>query len=414
MKPSTPNRLRPSDRALRSIGRSLLRATGSAAPLATRDGVDRWQVAGSGAAGGPVALEVLDPRFYRSLVLEGTLGAARSWIAGEWDTDDLPRLIRHVLSSDAALHGLDGPAARAASAVRTLLAPLARNSRAGSRRNIAAHYDLGNELFERMLDPSMAYSSAVFPHADATLEEAQTEKVDRICRRLGLRPEHELVEIGTGWGGFALHAAQHYGARVTTTTLSREQHAYARERIHKADCEDRIRLLLDDYRDLRGTYDRLVSIEMIEAVGARFLPGYFRTCSSLLQPDGAMSIQAIVTGDQGYEAAARHVDFIKEYVFPGGCLPSITRISECVRDETDLRIHHLEDITPHYAETLRRWRARFDAHEREIRALGYGEDFMRMWRFYLAYCEAGFEERHVSCVQIDLVKPRWRPEPLTP
>ena len=411
MNQRSTDRLKPVDRIFRALGHRTLRATGGIVPAAAPNGAERWLVASEDGSGSPVSVDVHDPRFYRRLALEGTLGAGRSWIDGDWDCDDLPLLIRRVVARDGLRMGIDGVPAHVASLLRRLAAPLARNSRRGSRRNIAAHYDLGNELFERMLDPSMTYSSAVFPEPGASLEAAQFEKYDRICRRLGLTAEHEVVEIGTGWGGFALHAAQVYGSHVTTTTLSREQHAYALDRIRKADCEDRITLRLDDYRDLRGRFDRLVSIEMIEAVGASFLPGYFRTCSQLLHPTGAMSLQAIVIGDQNYEAAAGHVDFVKEYIFPGGCLPSITRMAECARDETDLRIHHIDDITADYAETLRRWRDKLDAHEDEIRSLGYDDRFLRMWRFYLAYCEAGFEERHISCIQIDFVKPQWRPEP---
>jgi len=217
-----------------------------------------------------------------------------------------------------------------------------------------------------------------------------------------------VLEIGTGWGGFALHAARNYGPQVTTTTISREQHSLARERFDAEPARE-IELLFEDYRDLTGEYDRLVSIEMIEAVGDKYYEEYFRACSDRLKPNGAMSIQAIVIEDQSYATAAKHVDFIKKYIFPGGCIPSITRIVNGMTEATDLRVHHLEDITPHYVETLRRWRARFDAAEPDLLRAGYTEEFMRMWRYYLSYCEAGFEERHTACVQIDFVKPEWRP-----
>jgi cyclopropane-fatty-acyl-phospholipid synthase len=397
----------PLQRVIRAFAQRRLLGTG-AISLAAAGNPDVWLI-DDGTEAAPVRVEVLDPRFYRRLLLEGSLGGGRAWIERDWDCDELTRLLRAVVARSSVRDGLDGRAARVASGLRTLLALLRRNSRKGSRRNIAAHYDLGNELFERMLDPTMTYSSAVFEEPTMTLERAQSAKYERICSRLGLSREHEVLEIGTGWGGFAVHAADRHGCHVTTTTISREQHAYARELVHKADLANRVTLLREDYRDLVGQFDRLVSIEMIEAVGAEYLPGYFRTCSDRLRPDGAMSIQAIVIGDQDYQAAARHVDFIKEYIFPGGHLPSIASIAACVRDETDLRIQHLEDITADYAETLRRWAKRLDENEAELRALGYDDEFMRMWRYYLAYCEAGFEERHIGCVQIALVKPGWRP-----
>jgi len=353
-------------------------------------------------------IEIHSPRFYSALARGGSLGAASSFIDGDWTTPDLTALLRMVLAEPLLYSGLDGSLARAASFARRLLGLRERNTRSGSRRNIAAHYDLGNALFECMLDPSMTYSSAIFAPPEATLEQAQSEKLDRICRRIGLAPGHRVLEIGTGWGSFALHAAANYGAQVTTTTVSREQHAYARERFSRDAAGERIELRLEDYRDLSGRYDRLVSIEMIEAVGHEFLDDYLRVCSDRLEPDGAMCLQAIVIGDQNYDAARKHVDFIKTYIFPGGCLPSIARIADGVARTTDLRIRALEDITPHYAETLRRWRARLDAAEPELRALGCDDAFLRTWRYYLSYCEAGFEERHIGCVQIELVKPSWR------
>ncbi|MCA9509411.1 MAG: class I SAM-dependent methyltransferase [Myxococcales bacterium] len=354
-------------------------------------------------------VRVHDSAFYRQLGLNGSVGAGEAYMDGLWDCDDLVALTRILVRNRDHLDAMETGLARFGGWAMRGWSALMRNTRRGSRRNIAAHYDLGDALFERMLDPTMTYSSAVFPAPDATLEEAQVEKMDRLCRRLALAPGQRVLEIGTGWGGFALHAAGRHGARVTTTTVSRAQYEGARARFARDPAGRRIELLLRDYRDLAGTYDRLVSIEMIEAVGDAFLDGYLRACSERLAPDGAMALQAIVIGDQGYEAARRHVDFIKQYVFPGGCLPSVERIARGVARATDLRFVALEDIGAHYAETLRRWRARFDAAEPELRELGFDDAFLRTWRYYLAYCEAGFEERHIGCVQIVLAKPGHRP-----
>jgi cyclopropane-fatty-acyl-phospholipid synthase len=285
---------------------------------------------------------------------------------------------------------------------------LNRNSPDGSRRNIAAHYDLGNDLFALFLDDTMAYSCGVFEREDATLHEAQVAKFERACRRLRLSPSDHLLEIGTGWGGLALHAASRYGCRVTTTTISREQHDWARERIRAAGLSDRVTLLLDDYRDLRGRYDKLVSIEMIEAVGHQFLDTYTAQCSRLLEPHGAMLLQAITIRDQLYAEALESVDFIQRYIFPGSFIPSVTAIADSVRRATDMKVFHLEDIGPHYATTLRRWRERFFERIDDVRRLGYSEQFVRMWDFYLCYCEGGFLERQLGDVQMLLTKPRCR------
>jgi cyclopropane-fatty-acyl-phospholipid synthase len=288
-----------------------------------------------------------------------------------------------------------------------------RNSRDGSRRNIAAHYDLGNDFFALFLDETLAYSCGVFEREDATLHEAQLAKFDRICRRLRLTAADHLLEIGTGWGGLAIHAAARYGCRVTTTTISREQHALAAQRIAQAGLEDRVTLLLEDYRDLDGSYDKLVSVEMIEAVGHQYLDDYTAQCSRLLAPEGAMLLQAITIQDQFYEAALESVDFIQRYIFPGSFIPSVTAIVDSVRRSTDMKVFHLEDIGPHYATTLGRWRTSFLARLDDVRRLGYPESFLRMWDFYLCYCEGGFLERQLGDVQMLLTKPRCRlPAPL--
>jgi cyclopropane-fatty-acyl-phospholipid synthase len=282
---------------------------------------------------------------------------------------------------------------------------LAPNGRHRSRRNVHSHYDLGNDFFEHFLDPTLTYSCGVFEREDSSLEEASIAKYDRLCRKLSLQASDHVLEIGTGWGGFALHAARHYGCRVTTTTLSDRQLEVARDRVRRAGLDDLVTVLHEDYRDLRGRFDKLVSIEMVEAVGRDYLGTYLGACAERLEPHGAMALQAITIDDRHYERAARTVDFIKRYVFPGGFLPSVTAIADAATRCSDLRVSHLEELTPHYAETLRRWRARFLTNRRKIRALGYGEELLRMWEFYLAYCEGGFEERHIGLVQMVLTKP---------
>ena len=286
------------------------------------------------------------------------------------------------------------------------------NHRSGSRRNIAAHYDLGNDFYALFLDDTMTYSCGVFESPDATLSEASTAKYERICRGLGLRPEHEVVEIGCGWGGFAEHAAGRYGCRVAATTISDRQFEYASERVRRAGLGDRVTILQEDYRDLPKRlgrrFDRLVSIEMIEAVGHRHMEAFFRTCQRLLREDGLMALQAITIADQRYDAYRRSVDFIQRHIFPGGFLPSVTAITRTLTRATDLTTVALEDIGRHYAETLHRWRERFLARRDDVAALGLPDRFVRMWEFYLAYCEGGFLERTISDVQMILARPRAR------
>jgi cyclopropane-fatty-acyl-phospholipid synthase len=353
-------------------------------------------------------LEVLHPQTYADAAFGGTIGGGEAYIRGYWRTDDLTSLIRLFIVNREVMESVEGGAALATAPLRRMLHWLNRNSRDGSRRNIAAHYDLGNDLFALFLDDTMAYSCGVFEREDATLHEAQVAKFERACRRLRLSPSDHLLEIGTGWGGLALHAASRYGCRVTTTTISREQHDWARERIRAAGLSDRVTLLLDDYRDLRGRYDKLVSIEMIEAVGHQFLDTYTAQCSRLLEPHGAMLLQAITIRDQLYAEALESVDFIQRYIFPGSFIPSVTAIADSVRRATDMKVFHLEDIGPHYATTLRRWRERFFERIDDVRRLGYSEQFVRMWDFYLCYCEGGFLERQLGDVQMLLTKPRCR------
>lgn len=362
--------------------------------------------------GSVVEVRVRSPRLYTRLAREGSLGAGTAWIDGDWECDDLPALLRLLVAQPGFVGptgSLDSVLARGESLLRTLAKPLTKNTRGGSRRNISAHYDLGNDFYAAMLDPSMTYSSAIFSFPGESLESAQTEKYDRLCRQLDLRPSHRLLEIGTGWGGFALHAAKHYGCHVTTTTISAEQRALALERVAAAGLGDRIDVRFDDYRDLTGQYDRLVSIEMIEAVGAEYLDRFVQVCSDRLKSDGVMGLQAIVIADQLYERSKRHVDFIKRYVFPGGFLPSVAAISDRVARVSDFRIQDVHDITADYAETLRRWRANLEARPDAYASVDDGGAFERLWAYYLAYCEAGFEERRIGCVQMTLTKSGWRP-----
>jgi len=350
---------------------------------------------------------VNDPAFYRMVVLGGSLGAAEAYLQGRWDCDDLPALIRIMVRNQAAQESLEGGLASFFSVYQRLLHLLNENTRSGSRKNIAAHYDLGNDFYQLFLDPTMAYSSAIFETPDSTLEEASKAKFDRICRKLELKPGMTLLEIGTGWGGFAMHAAQNYGCHVTTTTISSQQHAYVEQLVACNGMSGRITLLKQDYRDLSGKYDRLVSIEMIEAVGHRHLPEFYRVCGERLKPEGAALIQVITMPDHAYEKYLRSPEFINRYIFPGGCCPSLTAMSEAAAS-TDLRLINLEDIAGHYARTLRHWRSNFHGALDKVRGLGYPERFIRMWDYYLCYCEGAFEERFTGCLQLLYTKPESR------
>jgi len=361
-----------------------------------------------------VTIDVHDPRFWSDLAFGGSIGAGEAWMQGWWTTPDLTALVRLMTRNRAALDGIDGGWSRVTAPLQRGLHWLNRNTRAGSRRNIAAHYDLGNDFFALFLDPSMMYSSAIFERDDMSLAEAQAARLERICRKLELRPGDHLLEIGTGWGGMAIHAARHHGCRVTTTTLSREQHAEAVRRVAAAGLSDRVTVLLRDYRDLDGVYDKLVSIEMIEAVGHRYFDTYFRTCAGLLAPDGLMLLQSITIADQRYAAARDGVDFIQRHIFPGSCIPSISAIMTSIARASDLRLLHLEDFGPHYATTLRLWREAFVARLDDVRAMGYPDTFIRAWLFYLGYCEGGFEERAIGDAQFLFAKPANRRAPLVP
>jgi cyclopropane-fatty-acyl-phospholipid synthase len=358
-------------------------------------------------------IEVLDPALWPLVAGNGSIGSGEAYIHGYWSSPDLTAVIRLFVANLDVLDGMErGLALLFGRPLMQGLHWLNRNTRQGSRRNIAAHYDLGNQLFEQMLDPTMMYSAAMFEGADDGLEQAQLNKLERICQKLALRPDDHLLEIGTGWGSMAIYAATHYGCRVTTTTLSREQYDYTRRRIEEQGLQQRITLLLQDYRDLEGEYDKLVSIEMIEAVGHRYLPDYFRQCSRLLKPHGLMLLQSITIRDQRYEQARQSVDFIQRYIFPGGALPSVNKLLQVMNDCTDMNLHHMEDFGLHYARTLRLWHDNLRRARHNLEQLGYDEYFYRLWEFYLCYCEGGFLERSIGTAQLLLAKEKAMPAPL--
>jgi cyclopropane-fatty-acyl-phospholipid synthase len=408
--PKSPSRLavRAGRRALHTV----LDRLQEGRVVLVEDGREEGFGHSSQALPGEVRVTVEDPRFFSSLV-QGVVGAAEAYMVGYWSCDDIALLVRILLRNDAARGSFDGVVVKLSEPVRRIVERMRKvNTRRGSRRNIEAHYDLGNDFYELFLDPTLTYSAGIFEALDASMEQASLAKYDRLCRKLDLGPKDHVLEIGTGWGGFAMHAASRYGCRVTTTTISREQHDLASERVARAGLESRVRLLLEDYRDLGGRFDKLVSIEMIEAVGHEFFDTYFQVCSERLEPHGMMALQAIAIDDGEYERARRTVDFVRKHIFPGGSLPSIEVMSRCIARTGDMRIVHLEDITPHYAETLRRWRQRFMSNLDAVRELGYSEAFLRMWEFYLAYCEGGFDERRSKSVQLLLAKPDCRRPPV--
>ena len=354
------------------------------------------------------SVRINDPAAWRG-PLNGSIGLGESYVDGLWDTDDLVALIRIAARSLSRQHrGVSAAVARSRAAFHRVRGLVPENTTGGARANISAHYDLGNDLFSSFLDPTMMYSCAYFPREGADLEEAQLAKLDRICERLRLGPDTHLLEIGTGWGGMAMHAARTTGCRVTTTTISRAQHELATQRVREAGLEDRITILLEDYRDLRGTYDRLVSIEMIEAVGWQYFDTYFETCDRLLADDGLFLLQAITVDDRLYEIEKASKSFANTHVFPGGCLPSLKRIAESVGTVTEMREIWLDDITAHYPPTLAMWRERFFASWDKLKTQGYDERFKRLWDFYLSGSEAGFRERRIGDVQVLFAKPSFR------
>ena len=355
---------------------------------------------------------VHDPRFYGEIAFGGSIGAGEAYMLGYWSADNLTEVIRLMCVNQSVMDTLEGGYQWLTKPFLQVLHWLNSNTTEGSRKNIAAHYDLGNDMFALFLDPTMMYSSAIFNAETPNLQTASELKLKTICDKLDLKSTDHVVEIGTGWGGFAIYAATHYGCRVTTTTISKQQYELAKVRVKAAGLEDKITLLLEDYRHLTGTFDKLVSIEMIEAVGHRFYDTYFAKVGSLLKADGLALIQAITIADQRYENAKKSVDFIQRYIFPGSCIPSNTAMLNSVTKTSDLRLFDLEDIGPHYATTLKLWRENFFANIKEVRKLGYTEEFIKMWDFYLSYCEGGFMERALGDVHLLLAKPENRREAL--
>ena len=357
----------------------------------------------------PVVIKVHSPAFYSDIAFGGSVGSGEAYIQGYWECSQLESLVKILLRNRGVLDELDSGTALLKRPLQKLFHWMNKNTRRGSQRNIAAHYDLGNDFYSLWLDSRMMYSIAFFSNRSTSLEDASVAKLDRICRNLDLAESDKVVEIGTGWGGFAIHAATQYGCHVTTTTISEQQYAYARAKVEALGLTDKITLLKHDYRDLEGQYDKLVSIEMIEAVGHEYLDTFFGKCASLLKPDGEMLLQAITIADQRYERARKTVDFIKRYVFPGGFLPSLTAMTNSLTRVTPLKTIAVEDIGPHYAFTLRRWRERFFEKLTEVRNQGFSEEFIRLWEFYLCYCEGAFAERAIGTVQLHAIGTEARP-----
>ena len=356
----------------------------------------------------PVHITVSDNSFYIDVAFGGSSGSGEAYMKGSWKCSDLLSLIRIFLRNRHVLDAMDYRLTRLKGPLHKLGHMLNKNTKEGSKKNICAHYDIGNDLFKLFLDPTMMYSSAYFKHEDMSLSQASIAKLDLICQKLQLDKEDHLLEIGSGWGGLAIHAATHYGCRVTTTTISDEQYVLAQQLIMDAGLDDRITLLKQDYRDLTGTYTKLVSVEMIEAIGHQYMNTYFDKCSSLLADDGIMLLQAITIADQYYESALKDVDFIKKFIFPGGFLPSVSTLCNSIATVTDMKLFHLQDIGPHYAKTLNAWRQRFFDNVNEIAKLGYPDEFVRLWDYYFCYCEGGFIERDIGTVQMLLTKQQCR------
>ena len=354
------------------------------------------------------SIQVKDTAAYLAVLQNGSLGAGEGYMHGLWESPDLLQVVRLFVLNMGTVDTMERQGSWWQRLGRRAFHVLRRNSRDGARQNIAAHYDLSNDFFKLFLDPTMAYSAGIFKDRNATLEQASLTKFQHICERLQLQPGDHLLEIGTGWGGLAIHAAKHFGCRVTTTTLSHEQFQYAKAWVEREGLAGRITLCEQDYRELEGKYDKLVSVEMIEAVGAEYYSAYFAKCSGLLKPQGLMLIQAITISDQRYKQSLGNTDFIKRYIFPGGQLPSNAVIAQHIAEDTDMQLIGMEDITRDYALTLNAWRERFQDRLAEVRQLGCDEVFIRMWRYYLCFCEGGFLERVIHTGQFLLAKPGYR------
>lgn len=376
--------------------------------LTINEGGESFRLGELDSGGVDAVVNVHDAAVYHHVLTAGVVGSGESYMQGHWSSPSLVDVIRLFCANMNTMQAVDDRSSLMHRLGARFLHMFNTNSLKGSRRNIGAHYDLGNDFFSLFLDPSMMYSSAVYPTADASLEQASIYKLDLLCQQLELSADDHLLEIGTGWGGMAIHAAKQYGCRVTTTTISQEQYEYARQRVQAEGLAERVTVLCEDYRQLKGRYDKIVSIEMIEAVGHEYYSEYFRRCDALLKPGGKFAIQAITMQDQRYDAARDSVDFIKRYIFPGGCLPSLEVISRHIARDTQMQIVAMRDITPDYARTLEEWRERFMAQCEAVLEQGFDETFLRMWEFYLAYCEGGFRERVISTVQLTFASPEYR------
>lgn len=378
------------------------------------DGVKNFCIGEKKRDGLRATIKIHDPLFYASVVFAGSIGAGESYMRGEWTCDKLTNLIRIIIKNKETLVSLESGLARITALLYNILHAGRKNTIEGSRKNVSVHYDLGNDFYKVFLDETLAYSCGIFSSEQATLKDASLEKFDRICKKLRLTADDHLLEIGTGWGGFTLFAARHYGCRITTTTISKKQYDLAKQKISEAGLAGRIKLLFNDYRELQGHFDKLVSIEMIEAVGHHYYEEFFHCCSKLLKQGGLMLLQAITITDQYYEKHRKSVDFISRQIFPGSCIPSITALVSAATSATDMKMFHLEDITPHYERTLREWRQNFFKEIDVVRRQGFTDSFIRMWEFYLCYCEAGFAERYLGDVQIIFTKPGCRHAPIIP
>ena len=351
-----------------------------------------------------VSVDIHSQEFYVMTGSGGALGIAEAYVAGYWSSDDVVKLFQIILRNRDILLSLEKGFAKLVKPINKMIHRGRQNTLKGSKENILAHYDLSNDFYKLWLDPSMTYSCAFFNNDSVTLEEASIEKLDRICRKLNLSEDDSVLEIGTGWGSFSIHAAKNYGCKVTTTTISDAQFDYARSRIKDEGLESKITLINKDYRDLDGKYDKIVSIEMIEAVGYEYIPDYFSKLSSLLNNNGLVALQGITYNDQNFEVYKDSVDFIKKYIFPGSCLISIAQIIDVIKKDTDLAMVDMEDITKHYAVTLNRWRKNFMDVIPKVKEMGYSQAFINMWEFYFLYCEAGFSERNIGDVQMIFAK----------
>jgi len=353
-------------------------------------------------------IDVLEPAFYKNIIFGGSIGASESFIRGEWTSPNLTNVVRVLARNTEAQDKLENFFTLLSQPILKVIHKLNENSVRGSRKNISRHYDLSNDFFSLFLDKRMMYSSAIYKTKKTSLDNAAINKLDTICKKLNLKKSDHVIEIGSGWGGFAIYAAKNYGCKVTTTTISIEQYNFVKHKIKEAGLSNHVKVLLKDYRLLKGQYDKLVSIEMIEAVGHQYYDEYFKVISKLLKNDGDALIQAITIKDQRYSKAIQSVDFIQKYIFPGSCIPSITAIQNSLTNSTDLVINDIRDIGHHYAKTLADWRKKFLNNKKEIRKLGFDVKFLRMWLFYFAYCEGGFEEKVISDIHLHITKPSYR------